>query len=123
MLVLIGLSKITSAQSVFDKWTELKNVNKTISQTFQLIEEDKYSIAKTQFYEIVEKVDLLTKSEKPKAFDIPIIHIELAKLNKSSQGLQILIKNSGTNEQVNKSFLEVHDIFRKIVLCCEKIKN
>lgn len=113
-----------SAQSIFDKWAELKSFHEVMSQTFHPSEEGDLSPIKTRSAEMIEKANLLAKSAIPAVYNTANIQRAVKSLQKGSKALHKLVKNKkGTDEQIKKSLSDLHDVFHEIVGLCKHINH
>lgn len=62
------VSQQVSAQSIFDKWAELKTFHGVMSQTFHPSEDGNLEPIKTRSGEMAEKANILAKSVIPTEF-------------------------------------------------------
>jgi seryl-tRNA synthetase len=113
-----------SAQSIFDKWAELKTFHGVMSETFHPSEEGKLEPIKTRSGEMAEKANLLAKSTVPAEFKTEKIQAAVKKLQKDSKALDKLVKNKkSTDEQIKKALASLHDVFHEIVGLCKNEKH
>lgn len=113
-----------SAQSIFDKWAELKTFHSVMSETFHPSEEGKFEPIKTRSGEMSEKANLVAKSVIPAEFKTKKIQAAVKKLQKDSKTLDKLVKNKkSTDEQIKKSLADLHDVFHEIVGLCKNEKH
>lgn len=109
-----------SAQSIFDKWPELKNFHGVMSQTFHPSEEGNLAPIKSRSGEMREKANLLAKSAIPKEYQTPAIIQAVKKLKKGSKVLHNLVQNKETTDaQLTISLSALHDVFHEIVGLCK----
>ena len=109
-----------SAQSIFDKWAELKTFHGVMSETFHPSEEGKLEPIKTRSGEMAEKANLLAKSSIPTEFKTDKIQTAVKKLQKDSKALDKLVKNKkSTDEEIKKALASLHDVFHEIVGLCK----
>jgi len=109
-----------SAQSIFDKWSELKTFHGVMSQTFHPSEEGNLEPIKSRSGEMAEKANLLAKSSIPMEFKTEKIQKAVKKLQKDSKALDKLVKNKkSTDEQIKKDLASLHDVFHEIVGLCK----
>lgn len=108
------------AQSIFDKWAELKTFHGVMSQTFHPSEEGDLQPIKTRSAEMAEKANALAKEAIPTEFATPAIQDAVKRLQKDSKALHKLVKNKKTkDEQITKSLAALHDVFHEIVGLCK----
>ncbi|MCU0351449.1 MAG: hypothetical protein MUF43_11600 [Flavobacterium sp.] len=109
-----------SAQSIFDKWAELKSFHGVMSQTFHPSEEGNLAPIKTQSGEMAKKAKILAKSVIPTEFKTEKIQKAVKKLQKDSKTLDKMVKNKkSTEEQIKKALVSLHDVFHEIVGLCK----
>lgn len=109
-----------SAQSIFDKWAELKTFHGVMSQTFHSLEEGNLKPIKTRSGEMAQKAKILAKSAIPIEFKTAKIQAAVKKLQKDSKTLDKLVKNKkSTDEQITKALDALHDVFHEIVSLCK----
>lgn len=122
-LVLTSIST-SSAQSMFEKWKELSSFHDVMSQTFHPSENDNFEPIKSRSSEMAMKADKLAKSSIPKEFKTEAIQAAVAKLQKDSKALNMLVKDKNTtDEQIKKSLASLHDVFHEIVGLCSEGKH
>ena len=120
VLVLFCAAQSVSAQSIFDKWAELKSFHGVMSQTFHPAEEGKLEPIKTRSGEMAEKAQVLAKATIPTEFATPAIKKAVKKLQKDSKALDKLVKGKkASDEEITKSLSALHDIFHEIVGLCK----
>ncbi len=120
VLVLLCVAKGVSAQSIFDKWAELKSFHGVMSQTFHPAEEGKLEPIKTRSGEMAEKAQVLAKVNIPAEFATPAIKKAVKKLQKDSKALDKLVKGKkASDEEITKSLSALHDVFHEIVGLCK----
>ncbi|WP_026999271.1 hypothetical protein [Eisenibacter elegans] len=113
-----------SAQSIFDKWTELKTFHGVMSETFHPSEEGNLDPIKTRSGEMAKKANVLAKSTIPTEFKSEKIQKAVKKLQKDSKALDKLVKNKkSTDEQIKKDLASLHDVFHEIVGLCKNEKH
>lgn len=109
-----------SAQSIFDKWNELKTFHGVMSQTFHPAEEGNLKPIKTRSGEMAEKANVLANSVIPAEFKTEKIQKAVKKLQKDSKALDKLVKNKkSTDEEIKKALASLHDVFHEIVGLCK----
>lgn len=109
-----------AAQSIFDKWAELKSFHGVMSQTFHPAEEGNLAPIKSRSGEMVEKANTLAKAAIPTEYQTPQIVAAVKKLKKGSKALHKLVRNKATTDvQITKSLSALHDVFHEIVGLCK----
>ena len=112
------LSNLTSAQSKFDSWAELKTFHTVMSQTFHPSEEGDLKPIRARAVELHEKSVALAKSKVPTQFDNDEIRKSVINLEKGCDELKTLVAKKGTDADVTKKLSDVHDVFHTIVEKC-----
>jgi len=111
---------VAKAQSIGEKWKELKEFHGVMSQTFHPSEESNLEPIKKRSGEMAQKAEALTKSAIPKEFDTPKIRNAVKKLKEGSNKLHKLISSGkATDEQIKKDLAALHDVFHEIVGLCK----
>ena len=113
------LACLSQAQSIGDKWKELKEFHGVMSQTFHPSEEGNLEPIKKRSTEMAEKAATLAKSAIPKEFDTPKVRDAVKRLNEGGKKLDKLVKSKkASDEQIKKDLAALHDIFHEIVGLC-----
>lgn len=107
-----------SAQSVFDKWPEMKSFHEVMSQTFHPAEEGNLEPIKTRSDELMNKAAYLLKSNIPEEFRTKAILDTLEKMQLESKSLNSLVVAKAKDEEIFNSLSGVHDTFHEIVGLC-----
>lgn len=119
----IAIQKV-SAQSIFEKWAELKNFHGVMSQTFHPSEEGNLAPIKSRSGEMVEKANALAKSVIPNEYKTPQIQKAVKMLQKGSKSLHKLVQNKqSTDDEIKKALSRLHDVFHEIVGLCKNEKH
>lgn len=112
------------AQSIGEKWKELKEFHTVMSQTFHPSEEGNLEPIKTRSNEMAEKAQILAKSAIPTEFATPKIKDAVKRLNKGSKELNKLIKTGkASDEQIKTNLAALHDVFHEIMGLCKNEKH
>ncbi|MFN3316141.1 MAG: hypothetical protein ACK40K_04965 [Raineya sp.] len=116
----VFVSLALQAQSIGEKWKELKEFHSVMSQTFHPSEEGNLEPIKTRSGEMAQKAKVLAKSAIPAEFATPKIKDAVKRLNKGSQQLDKLVKSGkASDEQIKTSLAALHDVFHEIVGLCK----
>lgn len=107
-----------NAQDQFAKWPALGDFHGVMSATFHPAEKGKFDPIKQRSGEMVDKALALSKSIIPEAYNKLEVKTALVELNKRTTELNKLIMKNAKDEKINKSLIEVHDTFHKIVGLC-----
>ena len=122
--VVCAIANQAHAQSIFDKWTDLKTFHGVMSQTFHPAEEGNLEPIKKRSGEMSEKATALAKSTIPAEFNTPKIQAAVKKLQKGSKALDKMVKNKKTSDaDITKSLSDLHDVFHQIVGLCKDEKH
>lgn len=120
LVFLMSFAYLLQAQSIWDKWKELKEFHVVMSQTFHPSEEGNLEPIKKRSSEMAEKANLLAKSAIPKEYNTPKIKEAVKKLQKGSKELDAFIKSSkATDEGIKQKLSALHDVFHEIVGLCK----
>lgn len=120
LVFLMSFAYLLQAQSIWDKWKELKEFHAVMSQTFHPSEEGNLEPIKKRSSEMAEKANLLAKSAIPKEYNTPKIKEAVKKLQKGSKELDSFIKSSkATDEGIKQKLSALHDVFHEIVGLCK----
>ncbi len=117
-----GISSL-QAQSIFEKWGELKQFHGVMSQTFHPSEEGNLEPIKTRSKEMMEKAAILAKSKIPQEYQTKKILQAVKRLEKDSEALHQMIEQKASNESITKSLSALHDVFHEIVGLCRNEKH
>jgi hypothetical protein len=121
LFIVLG-SLQSKAQDVFTVWPALGEFHAVMSTTFHAAEKGKFDPVKQRSGEMVDKADALQKSSIPEQHNKPQMKVALSDLHKKATDLNELIMNNAKDEKINKSLIQVHDSFHKIVgLCNENV--
>jgi superoxide dismutase len=102
----------------FDDWPELKSFHKVMAQTFHPSEEGNLEPIKTRIGELVEKANILAKSNIPQEFKSKKIIQALNQLVSDSKKLQKTIQSGASDEKIKKDLSKLHDVFHQIIGLC-----
>jgi hypothetical protein len=118
--LLIVTSTISTAQnkSKFDSWPAIKEFHKVMSQTFHPSEEGNLEPIKKRSGEMVEKANILSKSEIPNEFSSPKIKDAVKRLAKDSKKLHKLVLKKKSDKEISEALSKLHDVFHEIVGLC-----
>jgi hypothetical protein len=121
-LFLILNAPAVQAQTVFDKWTALKNFHEVMSQTFHPMEDGNLEPIKTRSLEMSEKAALLNK-DIPTEFNTPAIADAAKRLEEGCKTMNDMITNNASDDEIKKSLISMHDVFHEIAgLCSDAAK-
>ncbi|MDX1904420.1 MAG: hypothetical protein SFU27_09710 [Thermonemataceae bacterium] len=121
LLLGIFFSHESKAQSIFDKWAELKAFHGVMSQTFHPSEKGDLAPIKARSGEMAEKALTLAASKIPTEFRTPKIRKAIKKLKNKSRELDDYVKSAGaTDAQITEKLAALHDVFHTIVGLCRE---
>jgi Skp family chaperone for outer membrane proteins len=123
MFMLFLVVNSISAQSTFEKWPAIKNFHEVISQTFHPSEEGNLKPIKERSGEMVAKANALSSETIPGEFKNEKILASIEKLKEKSTSVDKLVKEKGSDADITKSLVEVHDEFHNIVGLCSETKH
>jgi hypothetical protein len=123
-LVLIAISIISfqfvQAQSIMDKWPELKSFHSIMSQTFHPSEEGNLQPIKERSKEMMEKAELLADSKIPLEYKTDAIVKAVEQLKSDTKKLHKMIGNKASDKEITAALSALHDVFHQIVGLCKK---
>lgn len=123
-LVLIVISIINfqfvQAQSIMDKWPELKTFHSIMSQTFHPSEEGNLQPIKERSKEMMEKATQLADSKIPLEYKTDAIVKAVEQLKSDTKKLHKMIGNKAIDKEITAALSALHDVFHQIVGLCKK---
>jgi hypothetical protein len=123
-LVLIVISIISfqfvQAQSIMDKWPELKTFHSIMSQTFHPSEEGNLQPIKERSKEMMEKAEQLADSKIPLEYKTDAIVKAVEQLKTDTKKLHKMIGNKASDKEITAALSALHDVFHQIVGLCKK---
>ncbi len=120
LLSLISLTNINKAQSLMEKWPELKAFHTVMSQTFHPSEEGNLQPIKEHSAELLEKANALAKSSIPADYKNEKITHAVKQLAVGAEKLNTAIKNKKISDvDITQALAKLHDVFHEIVGLCK----
>jgi hypothetical protein len=123
-LILIAISIISfqfvQAQSIMDKWPELKTFHSIMSQTFHPSEEGNLQPINERSKEMMEKAELLADSKIPLEYKTDAIVKAVEQLKTDTKKLHKMIGNKTSDKEITAALSALHDVFHQIVGLCKK---
>ena len=123
-LILIVISIISfqfvQAQSIMEKWPELKAFHSIMSQTFHPSEEGNLQPIKERSKEMMEKAAQLADSKIPLEYKTDAIVKAVEQLKSDTQKLHKMIGNKASDKEITAALSALHDVFHQIVGLCKK---
>jgi hypothetical protein len=112
-----------SSQSLVEKWKPFSEYHELLSNTFHPSEEGDFGPIKQFSQELNSKAEALNISTLPQEFKNPKVESNLVILKKQTKFVNDLVKNKAPNAEIMRAFEDLHDIFHRIVLLCNDLKN
>lgn len=113
--------KSASAQEIYTKWPQLKDMHTIMSETFHPAEEGDFKPIRTRSGELAGVAEKLFNSPIPNEFDKPAVRKAVAKLNKGAKELDKMARGKTKDKKLMKAFEKLHDVFHEISgLCTDK---
>ena len=123
-LVLIVISIISfqfvQAQSIMEKWPELKAFHSIMSQTFHPSEEGNLQPIKERSKEMMEKAAQLADSKIPLEYKTDAIVKAVEQLKSDTKKLHKMIGNKASDKEITAALSALHDVVHQIVGLCKK---
>ena len=119
-LVLAVLISVSTAMAgdKFASWPQIKAFHSVMSQTFHPSEEGNLEPIKKRSGEMVEKAIALASAAIPKEFNNKEVAAAVKKLEADSKALDKLVKAKGSDDDIKKALVALHDTFHTIVEKC-----
>ena len=117
MAVLFSISTAFAGDK-FASWPQIKAFHTVMSQTFHPSEEGNLEPIKKRSGEMVEKATALASAAIPKEFNNKDVAAAVKKLEADSKALDKLIKAKGSDDDIKKALIALHDTFHTIVEKC-----
>ncbi len=122
VLILISIIsfQVVQAQSIMDKWPELKTFHSIMSQTFHPSEEGNLQPIKERSKEMMEKASQLADSKIPLEYKTDAIVKAVEQLKSDTKKLHKMISNKVSDKEITTALSGLHDVFHQIVGLCKK---
>ncbi len=120
--ICIGMQTL-SAQSLVEKWKPFSEYHELLSKTFHPSEDGNFGPIKEFSQELNSKAEALNVATLPQEFRNPKVESNLVILKKQTKLVNDLVKNKAPNVEIMRAFEDLHDIFHRIVLLCNDLKN
>ena len=117
--LILGFHNISYCQGKFDKWEEIKSYHSVMSATFHPSETGDLEPIKKRSGELEEKANLLASGKIPAEFNKKDVVEAVKKLQTDSKSLNKLVKAKGSDEEIKKALIALHDTFHAIVEKCQ----
>jgi hypothetical protein len=118
-LFLLANIQETNAQSIWEKWPELNQFHKVMSETFHPMEEGDFAPIRARAGEMKTSAQKLFKSEIPAEFNTPEIESAVMRLRSGTKTLLTSIKAKANDNEIESQLTNLHDVFHEIVGLCQ----
>jgi hypothetical protein len=112
-----------SAQTVTERWPEIRAYHEVISKTFHSSEEGNLDPIKTHSELLVEKAEALSVENMPEEFRSPKLIESLVILKKETKKVNDMVQRKQSDAEIKKALATLHDTFHKIVGLCKEEKK
>ncbi len=113
----------STAQSITEKWPQIKAYHEIISKTFHPAEEGNLEPLKSNYTQLLEKAEALSVENMPQEFRNPKTIETLLVLKKQTGVVINLIQDKRPDAEIMKGLTLLHDTFHKIVGMCQPEKK
>jgi hypothetical protein len=120
--ICIGMQTLL-AQSLVEKWKPFSEYHELLSKTFHPSEEGNFGPIKEFSQELNSKAEALNVATLPQEYRNPKVESNLVILKKQTKLVNDLVKNKAPNAEIMRAFEDLHDIFHRIILLCNDLKN
>lgn len=112
-----------SAQSITEKWPQIKAYHEVMSKTFHPSEEGNLDPIKAYAGLLLEKAEALSVENMPTEFRNPKVIESLVVLKKETKAINELVKAKASDNEITAALSKLHDTFHKIVGMCQTEKK
>ena len=112
-----------AAQSLTEKWPQIKAYHEIMSKTFHPAEEGNLEPIRKDAESLLEKANALTVENMPAEFRSPKLNETLIVLKKETKVVTELVKQKASDNEITKALTKLHDIFHQIVGLCQPEKK
>ena len=112
-----------AAQSLTEKWPQIKAYHEVMSKTFHPAEEGNLEPIRKDAESLLEKANALTVENMPAEFRSPKLIETLIVLKKETKVVTELVKQKASDDEITKALTKLHDIFHQIVGLCQPEKK
>jgi hypothetical protein len=109
----------TSAQSLTERWPEIKAYHEVISKSFLSSEEGNLNPIKLNSELLVERAEALAVENMPEEYRSPKLIESLVVLKRETKKVNDLVQRKAGDDEIAKSLATLHDTFHKIVGLCQ----
>lgn len=108
-----------SAQTITERWPEIKAYHEVISKSFHASEEGNLNPIKLNSELLVERAEALAVENMPEEYSSPKLIESLVVLKKETKKVNDLVQQKATDDEITKALAKLHDTFHKIVGLCQ----
>ena len=108
-----------SAQTITERWPEIKAYHEVISKSFHASEEGNLNPIKLNSELLVERAEALAVENMPEEYRSPKLIESLVVLKKETNKVNDLVQQKATDDEITKALATLHDTFHKIVGLCQ----
>ncbi|MEK8180160.1 hypothetical protein WMW71_07380 [Flavobacterium buctense] len=104
-----------SAQTIIEKWPQIKAYHEVMSKTFHSSAEGNLNPIKTYSELLLEKAKALSVENMPEEFRSPKLIESLVVLKRDTKTLYDLVQQKGNDDEITKVLGKLNDTFLSIV--------
>jgi hypothetical protein len=108
-----------SAQTITERWPEIKAYHEVISKSFHSSEEGNLTPIKLNSELLVERAEALAVENMPEEYRTPKLIESIVVLKKDTKKVNDLVQRKAGDEEITKALAALHDTFHKIVGLCQ----
>jgi hypothetical protein len=108
-----------SAQTITERWPEIKAYHEVISKSFHASEEGNLNPIKLNSELLVERAEALAVENMPEEYRSPKLIESLVVLKKETKKVNDLVQRKATDDEITKALATLHETFHKIVGLCQ----
>ncbi|MBF6639920.1 hypothetical protein IVB69_00360 [Flavobacterium sp. J49] len=112
-----------SAQTISERWPEIKAYHEVISKSFHSSEEGNLNPIKLNSELLVERAEALAVENMPEEYRTPKLIESIVVLKKETKKVNDLVQRKAGDEEIKKALASLHDTFHKIVGLCQTEKK
>lgn len=108
-----------SAQTITERWPEIKAYHEVISKSFHSSEEGNLNPIKLNSELLVERAEALAVENMPEEYRSPKLIESIVVLKKDTKKVNDLVQRKASDDEITKALAALHDTFHKIVGLCQ----
>jgi len=108
-----------SAQSVLERWPEMKTYHEIISKSFHAAEKGNLDIIKTNSENLVANAELMVVENMPEEYRKPKTIETLVELKRKTKVVNDLVQRKAADNDIKTALFKLHDVYHKIIGTCE----